>query len=73
MEESYIIRLCNIIRVMMTTMKWVCNNCNSIMDKTNFTEFIKQSDNDKNSNQEARVQYHSWRLLPAQCQVNVEL
>ena len=25
------------------------------MDCTNFTEFIKQSDNDKNSNQEARV------------------
>jgi hypothetical protein len=27
------------------------------------SEFIKQSDNDKNSNQEARVEYHSWRLL----------
>ena len=36
----------------------------SIMDSTNFTEFIKESDNDKNSIQEARVQYHTWRLLP---------
>lgn len=34
------------------------------MDCTNFTEFIKQSENDKNSNQEAKVQYHTWRLLP---------
>ena len=48
----------------MTKMRWICNNCNSIMDKTNLAEFIKQSDNDKNSNQEARVEYHSWRLLP---------
>jgi hypothetical protein len=29
------------------------------MDRTNFTEFIKQSDNDKNSNQEAKVEYHA--------------
>jgi hypothetical protein len=65
MEESYIIRLCNIITsTMITTMRWICNYCNSIMDNTNFTEFIKQSDNDKNSNQEAKVQYHAWRLLP---------
>jgi len=33
------------------------------MDCTNFTEFIKQSDNDKNSNQEAVVEYHAWHLL----------
>jgi hypothetical protein len=45
-------------------MKWICIYCNSIMDKTNFTEFITQSDNDKNSNQEAKVEYHAWRLLP---------
>ena len=45
-------------------MRWECIHCNSIMDRTNFTDFIKQSDNDKNSNQEARVEYHSWRLLP---------
>ena len=36
-------------------MRWECIHCNSIMDRTNFTDFIKQSDNDKNSNQEARV------------------
>jgi hypothetical protein len=33
------------------------------MDSTNFTDFIKQSDNDKNRNQKAKVQYHAWRLL----------
>jgi hypothetical protein len=33
------------------------------MNYTNFAEFIKQSDNDKNSNQEAVVEYHAWRLL----------
>jgi hypothetical protein len=36
------------------------------MDKTNFTEFIKQSDLDKNGSQEARVEYHAWRLLADQ-------
>jgi hypothetical protein len=51
----------------MTTMnrRWICIYCNSIMDKTNFTDFIKQSDNDKNSNQEAKVEYHAWRPLSA--------
>ena len=49
---------------MMTTMRWICIYCNNIMDCTNFKEFIKQSDGDKNSNQEAKVEYHSWRLLP---------
>ncbi|MGC1134386.1 MAG: hypothetical protein WA941_16280 [Nitrososphaeraceae archaeon] len=44
-------------------MRWICIYCNSIMDCTNFTEFIKQSDNDKNSNQEAVVEYHAWHLL----------
>jgi hypothetical protein len=34
------------------------------MDRTNFTDFIKQSDNDKNSTQEARVEYHTWQFLP---------
>jgi hypothetical protein len=33
------------------------------MDCTIFKEFIKQSDNDNNSNQEAKVEYHIWRLL----------
>ena len=46
-------------------MRWKYIHCNSIMDRTNFTDFIKQSDNDKNSNQGTRVEYHSWRLLPA--------
>ena len=51
----------------MTTInrRWICIYCNSIMDKTNFTDFIKQSDNDKNSNQEAKVEYHAWRPLSA--------
>jgi hypothetical protein len=30
-------------------MRWICIQCNSMMDKTNFTDFIKESDNDKNS------------------------
>ena len=47
----------------MIAMRWICVYCDSIMDKTNFTEFIKQSDNDKNSNQQAAVEYHSWRSL----------
>jgi hypothetical protein len=33
------------------------------MDRTNFRDFIKESDNDKNSNQGAVVEYHGWRLL----------
>ena len=45
-------------------MRWICIYCNSIMDSANFTDFIKQSDNDKNSNQGAVVEYHAWRLLP---------
>jgi len=32
------------------------------MDCTNFTEFIKESDNDKNSNQQAVVEYYGGRL-----------
>jgi hypothetical protein len=44
--------------------KWQCIHCHSIMDRTNFTDFIKQSDNDKNSTQEARVEYHTWQFLP---------
>jgi hypothetical protein len=45
--------------------RWECIHCHSIMDKTNFTDFIKQSDNDRNSIQEARVQYYvgDWRLV----------
>jgi hypothetical protein len=33
------------------------------MDTTNFADFIKESDKDKNSNQHAGVEYHRWRLL----------
>jgi len=45
-------------------MRFECIHCDSIMKRTNFTDFIRQSDKDKNSIQEARVQYHTWRLLP---------
>ena len=45
--------------------KWVCVHCNKVMDKSNFEDFIKESDNDKNSNQEAVVEYHNWSLLPS--------
>jgi|GEM_PF-4686719 hypothetical protein len=52
-----------VLHLLAPTMKWICIYCNSVMDCTNFTDFIKQSDNDKNTNQEAKVQYHAWRLL----------
>ena len=35
-------------------MRFECIHCKSIMDRTNFTDFIRQSDNDKNSIQEAK-------------------
>ena len=43
--------------------KWICIHYGKIMNCTNFIEFIKESDTDKNSNQQAVVEYHSWRLL----------
>lgn len=43
--------------------RWKCVHCDKVMDRTNFRDFIRESDNDKNSNQEARVQYHPWHLL----------
>jgi hypothetical protein len=45
-------------------MRWICVFCNKIMDSTNFRDFIMESDDDKNSNQGAVVEYHGWRLLP---------
>ena len=44
--------------------KWECIHCHSVMDRTNFTDFIEQSDNDKNRNQEATVQYHTRQAVP---------
>ena len=34
------------------------------MDITNFTQLVKESDNDKTSKQQAVVEYRGWRLLP---------
>ena len=48
----------------MIIMRWNCIYCDCIMGCTDFDEFIKQSDNDKNSNQETKVEYHAWQLLP---------
>ncbi|MFZ0202988.1 MAG: hypothetical protein WAL46_04760 [Nitrososphaeraceae archaeon] len=45
-------------------MRWVCIYCNKIMDITNFTQLVKESDNDKTSKQQAVVVYRGWRLLP---------
>jgi hypothetical protein len=45
-------------------MRWECIHCNSVMDETNFIDFIKESDNDEISIQEAKVQYHTWRPVP---------
>ena len=58
---------CNIKNVCVVntlTMRWICIYCNKIMDITNFTQLVKESDNDKTSNQQAVVEYHGWRLLP---------
>ena len=44
---------------------WICVHCSKIMDKSNFKDFIKESDNDKSSIQKAEVEYHRWRLLPS--------
>jgi hypothetical protein len=41
------------------------------MDSTNFRDFIKESDNDKNSKQETTVEYHGWRLLPEATTVKI--
>jgi hypothetical protein len=38
-------------------MKWICIYCHRIMDRTNFTDFIKDSDNYPNA------EYHAWRRL----------
>ena len=46
------------------TMRWIYIYCNKIMDTTNFTQFVIESDNDKTSNQQAVVEYHGWHLLP---------
>ena len=60
MEESYTIRVCtNSIFV-----RWICVHCGKIMDCTNFIEFIREGDTDKNSNQQAVAEYHGWGLLP---------
>ena len=39
-----------------TMMKWVCVYCHKTMDKSNFTEFIKDSDNGV---------YHEWKSITA--------
>jgi hypothetical protein len=50
-------------------MKWECIHSNSIIDRAKFTDFIKQSDNDKNSIQEAEYSttvgvYYQTNLMP---------
>ena len=39
-----------------TIMKWICVYCNKIMDKSNFTEFIADSDN-------RDAEYHGWKFI----------
>ena len=36
-------------------MKWICIYCDRIMDKSNFTDFIRDSDN------YPEAEYHAWR------------
>lgn len=38
-------------------MKWICVYCHKIMDKDNFAEFIKDSDN-------PGEEIHGWQLMP---------
>jgi hypothetical protein len=38
-------------------MKWICIYCHRIMDKSNFTDFIRDSDN------YPEAEYHAWRHL----------
>ncbi|MGA6991082.1 MAG: hypothetical protein WBX81_11735 [Nitrososphaeraceae archaeon] len=60
MEECNIKNVCVVHTL---TMRWICIYCNKIMDITNFTQLVKESDNDKTSKQQAVVEYHGWRLL----------
>ena len=53
--------------------KWVCLHCNKVMDKSNFVDFINESDNDKNSIEEAVVEYHKWKLIPSSPEEEKEL
>ena len=39
-----------------TYMRWIYIYCNKIMDKANFIDFIKESDDSKG-------EHHDWRLL----------
>jgi len=39
-------------------MKWICVYCNKVMDRSNFMDFIKESDSADN------VEYHGWKSLP---------
>ena len=41
-------------------MKRVCIYCHRIMDKSNFTDFIRDSDNYPNA------EYHAWRHLTSE-------
>ena len=37
-------------------MKWICVYCNKVIDRTNFVDYIKDSD---------KGEYHGWRRLAA--------
>lgn len=42
--------------ILVLHIRWICVYCNKIMDKSNFAQFIEDSDN-KNT------EYHGWRLI----------
>ena len=60
MKESYIIRVCTISLSSCEMDLYSLRQDNGLH---NFIEFIKENDTDKNSNQQAVVEYHSWRLF----------
>jgi hypothetical protein len=37
-------------------MKWICVYCKKVMDKTNFIDFIKESD-------DKEAEFHGWQLV----------
>lgn len=52
-EQSHISNVCVLYYL---PMRWICVYCNKIMDSTNFTDFIRDSDNKD-------AEYHGWQHI----------
>jgi hypothetical protein len=53
-KERYISNVCVVHTL---SMRWICIYCHRIMDRTDFTDFISDSDNP------TKAEYHAWRHL----------